>query len=91
MAGAESSITRAHLWTALVLALATPFTAILCLTLWSTPFPADRSGRHLRERHEHGPANIWIPDTPYYRPLFYLMVSAIWHHDRLARRARSPR
>ena len=88
MAGAGIEPTRARLWTAVVLALATPFTAILCLTLWRSPYPLTEAVA-IFENVTNTAANIWIPDTPYYRPLFYLMVSSIWHHIGIARR--SPR
>ena len=79
MAGTGIEPTRARLWTAVVLALATPFTFILCLTLWRSPYPLTEAVA-IFENVTNTAANIWIPDTPYYRPLFYLMVSSIWHH-----------
>jgi hypothetical protein len=79
MAGAGIEHTRAHLWTALVLALATPFTVILCLTLWRSPYPLTETVA-IFENVANTATNIWIPDTSYYRPLFYLTVSSIWHH-----------
>src|SRR6185503_17494144 len=79
MAGAGTEHTRAHRWTTLVLALAAPFTAILCLTLWRSPFPLTETVA-IFENVTNTATNIWIPDTSYYRPLFYLMVSTIWHH-----------
>jgi len=79
MEGAGIEHTRAHLWTTLVLALAAPFTAILCLTLWRSPFPLTETVA-IFENVTNTATNIWIPDTPYYRPLFYLMVSSLWHH-----------
>jgi len=69
---------RPRFWTAVVLALATPFTAILCLTLWRTPFPLTEAVAIL-ENTTNTATNVWVPDTSYYRPLFYVMVSTIWH------------
>ena len=69
---------RAHMWTAVVLAVVAPITAIVCLTLWRTPYPVTEAVA-IFENVTNTAANIWIPDTPYYRPLFFLMVSAIWH------------
>jgi hypothetical protein len=61
-----------------VLVLATPFTVILCLTLWHTPFPVTEAVA-IFENVTNPAANVWIPDTPYYRPLFYVTISTIWH------------
>jgi hypothetical protein len=69
---------RELLWTAIVLALAAPFTVILCLTLWRTPFPVTEAVA-IFENVTNRAANVWIADTPYYRPLFYVTVSTIWH------------
>lgn len=78
MANAEIEHARAHLWSAVVLALAAPVIAILCLTLWRTPFPLTEAVA-IFENVTARPTDVWIPDSPYYRPLFYLTVSAIWH------------
>jgi hypothetical protein len=72
---------RELLWTAIVLALAAPFTVILCLTLWRTPFPVTEAVA-IFENVTNRAANVWIADTPYYRPLFYVTVSTIWHGAR---------
>jgi hypothetical protein len=79
MAGAGTQPARAHRWTAAVLALTAPFTVILCLTLWRTPFPLTETVAIL-ENVSNISANVWVPDTSYYRPLYYEMVSAIWRH-----------
>ncbi len=76
MAGPGTGTTRAHLWTAAVVALAAPFTAILCLTLWRTPFPLTEAVA-IFENATTSP-HFWIPETAYFRPLFYVTVSAIW-------------
>ena len=79
MAGAKVEPTRAHLWTAVVFALATPFTFILCLTLWRTPFPLTEAVA-IFENVTNTATEVWTPQTSYYRPLFYLTVSTIWHN-----------
>ena len=78
MAGDRPEHTRAHVWTAAVLVLASPFLVILCFTLWRTPFPVTEAVA-IFENVTNTAANVWIPDTAYYRPLFYELVSAIWH------------
>jgi hypothetical protein len=78
MTNAGTEQTRV-LWTAVVLALATPFTAILCLTLWWTPFPLTEAVA-IFENVTNPSINPWIPETSYYRPLFYETVSAIWYN-----------
>ena len=79
MAHERTAGARETLWTAVVLAVAAPFTVILCLTLWRTPFPLTEAVA-IFENVTNRAANVWIPDTPYYRPLFYVTVSAIWHN-----------
>jgi hypothetical protein len=79
MAGATVEHTRAHLWTAVVFALAAPFTFILCLTLWRTPFPLTEAVA-IFENVTNTATEVWTPQTSYYRPLFYLTVSTIWHN-----------
>ena len=64
MADATVEATRARPWTALVLALATPFTVILCLTLWRSPYPLTEAVA-IFENVTNTATNIWIPDTPY--------------------------
>src|SRR5262245_30830545 len=76
MAGPGSGTARAHLWTAAVVALAAPFTAILCFTLWRTPFPLTEAVA-IFENATTSP-HFWIPETSYFRPLFYETVLAIW-------------
>lgn len=79
MAGAGTEHARAHLWTAVVFGLATPLTFILCLTLWRTSFPLTEAVA-IFENVTNTSTDLWVPATSYYRPLFYLMVSAIWHN-----------
>src|SRR5262245_47108122 len=76
MAGPGTDTTRAHLWTAAVVAVAAAFTAILCLTFLRTPFPLTEAVA-IFENATTSP-HFWIPETAYYRPMFYVTVAAIW-------------
>jgi hypothetical protein len=67
-----------HMWTAAVFMVAAPFLVILCLILWDTPYPLTEAVA-IFENVANRASNPWIPDTAYYRPLFYVTASAIWH------------
>ena len=72
---------RGYLWPAAVLVLWTPFLLVLCDTLWRTPFPL-REGVAILEdvaRARHPVFSFLVPESSYYRPLFYVTMSALWH------------
>ena len=72
---------RAYFWSATVLVLWTPFLLVLCDTLWRTPFPL-REGVAILEdvaRARHPVFSFLVPESSYYRPLFYVTMSALWH------------
>ena len=73
--GRRSSV----VWTIAALAALSPLLVTLCLTLWRTPVPLSESVALLEDVARRAPARFLIPETPYYRPLFHLTLSAIWH------------
>lgn len=71
---------RPYFWTAVVLLASTPLVALLCLTLWRTPFPVSEAVALFEDVARFPARDFLTPDTSYYRPLFYVTISAIWHN-----------
>ena len=64
-----------------MLVLWTPFLVVLCDTLWRSPFPL-REGVAILEdvaRARDPVFSFLAPESSYYRPLFYVTLSAFWH------------
>jgi hypothetical protein len=74
-AGRDSPI-----WCAGVVALAAPFLALLCLTLWQTPYPLSEGVALLEDVARNPAVKFLSPDTSYYRPLFHITLSTIWNN-----------
>ena len=70
---------RPGVWTTAALALTLPFVVALCSTLWQAPFPIGDSVGIFEDVERREPASFLVPSSSYYRPLFYLSISAIWH------------
>ena len=70
----------ARIWFAGAVALAAPFLALLCLTLWRTPYPLSEGVALLEDVARNPAAKFLSPDTSYYRPLFHITLSTIWHN-----------
>lgn len=68
-----------HLWTVAVLVAFAPFLVILCGVLWGTPFPVSEAVALFEDVANRAPSRFLIPDTSYYRPIFHLTLSALWH------------
>jgi hypothetical protein len=66
-------------WTVLVAVVSLPLLAALCVTLWYTPFPISEAVALFEDVARNPPLHFLVPDTPYYRPLFQLTLSALWH------------
>jgi len=62
-----------------VLLLSLPFVATLGLILWRTPVPLTEAVAILEDVAQYDVTRFLVPDTSYYRPVFYLTMSAIWH------------
>lgn len=69
-----------HLWTAVVLAASAPLVVTLCVILWRTPYPVTEAVALFEDVANRPPTRFLIPDTSYYRPLFHLTLSALWHN-----------
>jgi hypothetical protein len=79
------SAERAGLWTTIAAVVVTaPLLLALCLTLWRMPFPVTEAVAIFEDVANYPLSRFLIPDTAYYRPLFYATIAAIWHSaDRL--------
>ena len=71
---------RPLLWTAAVFAITAPLVATLCLALWRTPFPVSEAVALFEDVANQPATRFLTPDTSYYRPLFQMTLSAIWHN-----------
>lgn len=76
----EGARERPVLWTAAVLLVAAPLTAMLALMLWRTPFPVAEAVAIFEDIADRPATQFLIPETSYYRPLYHLTISAIWHN-----------
>lgn len=63
-----------------MLAVCAPVVAVLCLTLWRTPLPISEAMAIFEDVVNYPLTRFLIPDTSYYRPLFHVTISAIWHN-----------
>lgn len=74
-----STCHRPYLWSVVVLAVFAPFLIILSATLWRTPFPISEAVALFEDVARDSPSKFLVPDVAYYRPLFYLTLSALWY------------
>jgi hypothetical protein len=81
MSAAEDSMDRKRpfAWTAAVLAASAPALVILCVTLWRTPFPIREAVALFEDIAKQPLSHFLIPQAAYYRPVFYLTLSALWN------------
>jgi hypothetical protein len=70
---------RGRLWTTVVLAVSAPVVLSLCATLWRSPVPVTETVALLEDITERPIARVFNPATAYYRPLFHVVLSGIWH------------
>lgn len=66
-------------WTAAVFIASAPVVLALCLTIWRMPFPASEAVALFEDVVRNEPTRFLTPQSSYYRPLFYMSLSAIWH------------
>jgi len=66
-------------WTALATLAATPPLALIAWILWRSPLPLSETVALLEDVARRTPASFFVPDTPYYRPLFHATLGAIWN------------
>ena len=49
--------------------------------MWHTPFPVSEAVALFEDVAKlPSPTTLWVADTPYYRPLFYVTLWTIWHN-----------
>jgi hypothetical protein len=70
---------RAWAWTFAVAAPALPPLLILCWTLWRAPYPLSEAVSLFEDVAQRPVSSFLIPTTSYYRPLFYVALSTVWH------------
>jgi hypothetical protein len=70
---------RPYFFTVLVVATSLPFLVVLCTTLWRTPYPIRDSVGIFEDVAERPASTFLTVSTSYYRPLFFLTLSAMWH------------
>ena len=66
-------------WTLLVVAGSLPFAVILSLTLWDSPYPLSEAVALFEDVADRPASSFLVPSSSYYRPLFHLTLSALWH------------
>lgn len=78
---AEDAIARArpYGWMTAVLAVSAPFLVLLCLTLWRTPVPLTEAVAIFEDVARAEPLDLLVPNSSYYRPLYFLTTYGIWH------------
>ncbi len=71
---------RPYVWTAAVLVFFAPVLLTLWVTLWRTPYPVSEAVALFEDAaRAPSPSAWWVPETSYYRPLFYVTLWTIWH------------
>jgi hypothetical protein len=71
--------TRAWAWTFAAGALVLPPLVILCWTLWQAPYPLSEAVSLFEDVAQRPVSSFIVPTTSYYRPLFYVALSTLWH------------
>ena len=87
MADGQLRAQGSSLWTLAPLLVVAPLVILLCSTLWHAPFPLSEGVAILEDVQQNPPATFLRPQGSYYRPLFYLTLSAIWHNSATTRSA----
>jgi hypothetical protein len=67
-------------WTTVVLAAMAPFLVVLISIFWHTPYPISEAVGIFEDLANRPPSQFLVPETSYYRPLFHLSLSALWHN-----------
>ena len=68
-----------RIWTAATLAVVAPLVVLLCRTLWRMPFPLSEAVAIFEDVQRNPPLAFFKPEGSYYRPLFFVTLSSIWH------------
>lgn len=70
---------RPRAWTFAAGALVLPPLFILCWTLWRAPYPLSEAVSLFEDVAQRPVSSFLVPTTSYYRPLFYVALSTLWH------------
>ncbi|HUQ69977.1 MAG TPA: hypothetical protein VM165_10665, partial [Planctomycetaceae bacterium] len=63
----------------MLVAASLPFAVVLSLTLWGSPYPLSEAVALFEDVAERPASSFLLPSSSYYRPLFHLTMSALWH------------
>ena len=70
---------RPRLWGVVAVALSLPLLIIVCGMLWSVPYTLSESVATFETVSRLPATSFLLPSSSYYRPLFYMTMSALWH------------
>jgi hypothetical protein len=73
------TVDNERFWTTAVLIASAPVLIVLCVTLWRTPFPITETIAFIEDAADRPVMRLLNPDTSFYRPLFYITLSGLWH------------
>lgn len=66
-------------WTMAVLLLTAPVWGLILLSIWRSPFPISEAVALFEDAASQPVSHFVVPDTSYYRPLYHLLLMAIWN------------
>jgi hypothetical protein len=75
--GAEPG--RPRLWGVVAVALSLPLLILVCGMLWSVPYTLSESVATFETVSRLPATSFLLPSSSYYRPLFYMTMSTLWH------------
>ena len=75
--GADPGCPR--LWGAVATALSLPLLIVVCWMLWTVPYTLSESVATFETVSRLPATSFALPSSSYYRPLFYMTMSALWH------------
>jgi hypothetical protein len=68
-------------WTLVVVILAMPILATMCVDIWRTPMPVNEAVALFEDMAKQPPSRFFTPDTTYFRPFYQLLVGGLWRSD----------
>src|SRR5262245_39786551 len=66
-------------WSAIVVAVTAPLLLTLCAIIWRTPMPLSEAVALLEDVARRPALSFLSLDTSYYRPLYHMTLSLLWH------------
>ena len=70
----------ARLWGVATVAISLPVLIALCWMLWSAPYSVNESVATFDAVSRLPVASFLVPSSSYYRPLFFMTMSVLWHN-----------